>query len=58
VENARRSTTAGRGVRGELVEVHRVVDRGQLVVEQARVVAVEQALGLPAHQRPELVPGR
>ena len=48
-----------RGVRGELVEVDGVVDLGELVVQQAsRRCAVEQALGLAAHERPELVLAR
>ena len=44
-------------MRGELVEVDGLVDLGELVVQQARVGAVEQALGLVAHERAELVPG-
>jgi len=38
----------------ELVEVDRLVDRRQLVVEQARVAAGQQLLDLRAHQRPAL----
>ena len=46
------------GVRGEVVEVDGVVDRGELVVQQRRVAAGEHALGLVAHERPEPVLAR